>query len=608
MPDRDSDYWPTQRPGAFGPRRTITLTDLIRIPVHRWRMVAAVAGAGLLAAVGYLGLVPPTVSASAVVAVRPVVTDAFTYPGAGADRSVNMNVESGIATGTEVIGKLAGADGEDPVRVRDALTVEVPTGGQILRFVYRAPSADEAVRTVNLAAQTYLEVRRARYEQQRTSMLQSYDESIAKVVAQQTAVQRRVDKARNGAADAALAELSAINNQLVELNSSRTEIAAIDVTPGWITQTAEPSLADDDANPLLYVLAGVLGGALLGVVLTYLRESVDRRVRSAGDAHEATLLPLLGTVRRRGVRVSAHAVDADVRYVAMAIAERFGSQVPTPVVVISARAQEDTTLMTASLAVALAADGRSVYVGDDSGRLDALRDMLMADRRRVPSRPFVPEQADITAAIPAGIGGSPAGMATGAAMGLATGSPAQITAGLPTGPAGLQPGSTDRSPTPIAARKPSPRPIPPPRPVPATEEDVNATMVLPRFPPESPASAESGGTQRGTVHRTSAFNTLPEPTIAKVAVPTLPADAVTVGTGMVRTGSYHRAPVSDILLFNAPPAESDERGVREARSGTAIVVVERDRTRVEDLRRLVDRLRAAGAEPLGFVLTRNGRG
>ena len=30
----------------------------------------------------------------------------------------------------------------------------------------------------------------------------------------------------------------------------------------------------------------------------------------------------MGTVRRRGFRVKAHAVDADVRYVAMAIAEK----------------------------------------------------------------------------------------------------------------------------------------------------------------------------------------------------------------------------------------------------------------------------------------------
>lgn len=552
MTDRDLAVWAPPRHGGPDPRRTVTLTELIRIPAHRWRLIAAAAGAGLLGSVGYLLVVPPTVSASAVVAVRPVVTDAFTYPGA-ADRSVNMNVESGIATGTEVVRRLAAQNGDDPVRVREALTVEVPTGGQILRFVYRARTAEEAVASVNLAAAAYLETREARYEEQRGAMLQSYDDSIAKVAARQATVQRRVVRATDGGADAALAELTAINNQLVELNSARTEIAAIDVTPGWVTQTAEPALADDDGSPLLLLLAATLGGALLGVVLTYLAESVDRRVRSAADAHEATLLPLLGTVRRRGLRVGAHAVDADVRYVAMAIAERFRSmvQVPNPVVVISARAREDTTQMTASLAVALAADGRSVYVGDDSGRLDALRAVLTADRRRMSSRPAPPE--------PAALAATSHGAITG--------------------------------------RRPSPRPIPPPRSAPVADPTRRTVPV-----------ADPRRTVPVADHDSVGLPPVRFP--AEEPAPTFTADAVPVGPGpgMVRTGSYHRAPASDILLFNAPPAESDERGVREARNGAAIVLVERDRTRADDLRRLVERLRAAGAEPLGFVLTRSGRG
>ena len=392
MTDRVAGAWPADGRAPGEPRRTLTLTDLNRIPLHRWRLVGSLGLIGLLAAVGYVLLVPTTVDASAVLAVRPVVTDAFTSSGVGADRSVNMNVESGIATSTGVVQKIAAEIGKEELEVREALTVEVPTGGQILRLVYTARTADEAVKTVNLAAATYLETRRAMYEEQRSLMLKSYDESIAKVVAEQQAVQRRTTSTNQGTADAALAELPGINNQLAQLSNSRTEIASIDVSPGWVTQSAEPSLVSTGVNRLLYLVAGMLGGLLLGVVLSYLREATNRRVRTAADAQEASGLPLLGTVRRRGFRVGAHAVDADVRYVAMAIAERFGAKVPTPVVVIASRAVEDTTLLTASLAVALAADGRDVFVADDSGRLARLREVLMADRRRVPTVPFVPAQ------------------------------------------------------------------------------------------------------------------------------------------------------------------------------------------------------------------------
>ena len=80
-----------------------------------------------------------------------------------------------------------------------------------------------------------------------------------------------------------------------------------------------------------------------------------------------------------------------------------------------------------------------------------------------------------------------------------------------------------------------------------------------------------------------------------------------VGVGNVRFGTWRQGADHGLVLFNAPPAESDERGVAVARQGSAVVVVERDRTRQSDLRRLVERLRAAGVTPLGFVLTRNGR-
>ncbi|MFF4880408.1 lipopolysaccharide biosynthesis protein [Micromonospora sp. NPDC000668] len=532
MTDAPVGSWPVDASGG-GPARTVTLADLLRVPLHRIRLVAAVAAVGLLAAAGYVLMVPPVVTASAVVAVRPVVTDAFTPSGAAADRAVNMNVESGIATGTEVVQRLADANGQDQRDMRNALAVEVPTGGQILRFSYTARSADQAVQSVNIAAQAYLDVRRAMYEKQRTEMLRSYDESIGKVAAQQTALQRRIGTAREGALDAAVAELSGINSQLTQLSSARTEIAAVDVNPGWVTQTAERALVSAGRDRPLYLFAGLLGGALIGVVLAYAWETVDRRIRSAADGRAATGLPLLGTVRRQRFRGRRRAVDADVRYVAMAIAERVRQ--PARVSLLAAR--EDPSILTAGLAVALAADGREVFLADDSGRVEKLRAAVLADRGRLP---VVADQARSIVPKPR--------------------------------PAGT-PANGGAAAEPAPARRPSPHP-PGARPSP----DADATLTLPRV-------ASARGVE---INRTGG------------------AGDVAVGIGSVRFGSWRQGADHGLVLYNAPPAESDERGVAIARQGSAVVVVERDRTRESDLRRLVGRLRAAGVTPLGFVLTRSG--
>ncbi|MET7822390.1 lipopolysaccharide biosynthesis protein [Micromonospora zamorensis] len=536
MADAPPGSWSADAFGGGGTlARTVTLTDLLRVPAHRIRLVGAVAAVGLLAALGYVLLKPAAVTASAVVAVRPVVTDAFTPSGAAADRAVNMNVEGGIATGTEVVQRLA-SEGGDPREVRDALEVEVPTGGQILRFSYTGRSVDDAVRNVNLAAQTYLDVRRTMYEKQRAEMLKRYDESIVEVDKQREALQRRIATAKEGSLDAAIAELGGSNNQLTQLKSSRTEIAAVDVNPGWITQSAENVLVTSGGNVLLYLLAGLFGGVLLGVVLAFAWESADRRVRSVHDGRDVTGLPLLGTVRGHLFRGRREAVDADIRYVAMAIAERVRE--PARVALLTTR--EDPNAITAGLAVALAAPGRDVYVADDSGRLETLRAAVLAGREQLPAlvnsvRPLVPK------------------------------------------PRGADSVSGNKGTDQVPARRPSPYPV-----ASHPSKDPDSTLTLPRT---SLSATESG---RRTVGNS--------------------AEEVPVGAGGVRFGTWRQRAASGVVLFNAPPSEADERGVAAARQGTAVVVVEQDRTRQSDLRRLAERLRAAGVTPLGFVLTRSSRG
>ncbi|NYT95067.1 lipopolysaccharide biosynthesis protein [Salinispora sp. H7-4] len=575
MTDAGGGGWTANAAAGGGtPGRTVTLTDLLRVPLHRIRVLAGTAALGLLAGLGYVLLVPSAVTADAVVAVRPVVTDAFTPSGASADRAVNMNVERGIATGTEVVRRLVDATGRDQRDVQDALELEVPTGGQILRFRFTANSSQDAVAGVNLAAAAYLDVRRTMYEQQRADILRSYDESISEVQEQQAALQRRIASAREGEADAAVAELSGVNSQLVQLGSARTEIAAVDVNPGWVTREAEPDLLPTGGNQLLHLLAGLLGGVLLGVVLAYGWESVDRRIRSVDDGRDATGLPLLGTARGPKPRGSRQAVDADIRYVAMAIAGR--TREPTRIVLLTTRG--DQTAMSAGLAVALAGTGREVYLADDTGRLERLRSEVLAGVARLPAtansaRPPAPQQRQERRTAP-----------------------------------------VDEVTEQIAVRRPSPRPTPAPRPTAASRPTAAPRPTIPSQAAVHKTTGAGNGTAANRPASDDPDGTILLPRIAsttssngKSAVGA-PADTVAVGGGTIRFGTWGQRATSGLVLFNAPPAEADERGVAAARQGVAVVVVEQDQTRQGDLRRLAERLRAAGVVPLGFVLTHRGRG
>ncbi|HET9516722.1 MAG TPA: lipopolysaccharide biosynthesis protein, partial [Actinoplanes sp.] len=111
-------------------QRVVGFADIIRIPLRRWRTVLSVAVGITVVVLAYLYFVPATYQSTAVVVLRPVVTDPFTYPAGGADRAINMTAESGIAASNDVIDATARIVGISAEDTRDGLTIEVPTGGQ----------------------------------------------------------------------------------------------------------------------------------------------------------------------------------------------------------------------------------------------------------------------------------------------------------------------------------------------------------------------------------------------------------------------------------------------------------------------------------------------
>ena len=130
---------------AANRRPPLTLGDLIMVPIRRWVPVVGLALVGLLLAALYLFLAPPSYTATSVVVLRPVVENPFTYPSSGADRTVNMNVENGIATGNEVVSAVSSATGVSAKAARDSLNVEVPVARR--SCASSTPTATRAARS-----------------------------------------------------------------------------------------------------------------------------------------------------------------------------------------------------------------------------------------------------------------------------------------------------------------------------------------------------------------------------------------------------------------------------------------------------------------------------
>jgi capsular polysaccharide biosynthesis protein len=534
------------------PARPVGVDELARIPLRRWRAVAAMTVLLTVCAAAYVLFAPATWTATSVVVIRPVVTDPFSLPNGGADRAVNMTAENGIATGNDVIDKVAAVTGRTAADVADALVVENPVGGQVLRFSFDGGSPSVAVTGANTAATTYLQVRRAMYDAQRSSVLKSYDATIALVTTQRNKTQRDLPTSISAAetsprSSALLDQMRSLNDQLATLAEQRSKVASADLSPGVVTNAARAPLPSSrDAAPM-YLLAAVLGGLLLGVVVAFVRESLDRRLRSAAEAADATGVPLLGSVHRAPRGNDGNGTD--MRYLALSVASWTEDQPGRPLVVLSERADEGRAEVSAGLAAALAEAGHEVYLGGTEDTVESLRDVLLAAQRRVSpviTRHRVPRVAHAASQL------------VDAVNAAAPGPVPQLT--------GIHP---------------------PVRATPAAVNGVGTTALL--------AADTSYAVDRDRV--------LAAPGSRAARPVRDEADLLHIGSGSVRLGPLETDNPEQLVILDGPPAEDDDRGVWAARSGRAVLVACCDRTRTAALTRLADRVRAAGVAPLGVILT-----
>ncbi|WP_189078173.1 hypothetical protein [Mangrovihabitans endophyticus] len=547
---------------AAGRQRVIGFADVVRIPMRRWRLVLAVTGAVLLATLAYLLFFPATYTATTVVVLRPVVTDPFTYPSSGADRVINMTAETGVATGNQVIDTTARALGRDADDVRDALSVEVPSGGQVLRFMYADSTAVSAVTGANAAAETYLRVRESDYQQQRESLLRSYDSTMQQVTDQRKTAQKGLPGSGAGSSSttprtqAMLDQVSALNDQIAELANQRAKIASADLTPGVVTAAAREPVPSSHDAALLFIAGALLGGALLGTITAHAREAMDRRVRSTEQAADLTAAPALGVVRSARQNHGDTAAS-DARYVSLAVLRWAQRHPGRPLVVLSERDDEGRTMVSGNLAAALAEAGQHVRLAALPDRHDELRRILFAAQTRTPPRhgpaqgpgsrpkPWPATEAATETRINGSSHGSTVHRGTVASAGGASGTYGE--ARLRVGP----------------------------------DSDPDATVVMEAPPRQPPVLSPPE----------------PEP-------PRRPGDgAVPIGDGEVLLCDLDETSGDGTVLVDAPPSATDARGVRAALSGEVLLVVARDRTRHRDLTRLIERLRSAGVRTAGFVLT-----
>jgi capsular exopolysaccharide synthesis family protein len=288
------------------PSGSVELRDYLAVFKRHVALILAITLLGAAAAAAYTFRRTPVYESNASVLVRAITTNAFD-PGSRVDTQLNMFNQRQLAQ-SEPVAAIAAKSLKTtatPAQLLEHVKVDVPANSQILRIKYRDTVPLTAQRGADAFATAYLAFREADARAQARASQTTIQRDVARLQQQASEAETAISDpdADSNARQAAQARLTSINNRLQPLLAQLNGFLSLDFTPG--TVIAPAALPDSPASPnnRLDVGIGLLVGLFLGVVLAFVRDRTDDRLRGREDLAERLDRPVLATVPPLSKRV-----------------------------------------------------------------------------------------------------------------------------------------------------------------------------------------------------------------------------------------------------------------------------------------------------------------
>jgi polysaccharide biosynthesis transport protein len=288
------------------PSGSVELRDYLAVFKRQLVLILAITLLGAAAAAAYTFRRTPVYESDASVLVRAITTNAFD-PGSRVDQQLNMFNQRQLAQ-SEPVAAIAAKSLKTtatPAQLLEHVKVDVPANSQILRIKYRDTVPLTAQRGADAFATAYLAFREADARAQAKASQTSIQRDVARLQKQASAAEKAISDpdADSNARQAAQARLTYINNRLQPLLAQLNGYLSLDFTPGTVIAPAAPPGSPASPNSRLDVGIGLLVGLFLGVVLAFVRDRTDDRLRGREDLAERLDRPVLATIPPLSKRV-----------------------------------------------------------------------------------------------------------------------------------------------------------------------------------------------------------------------------------------------------------------------------------------------------------------
>jgi capsular polysaccharide biosynthesis protein len=291
-------------------RDDLQLADYAGVLRRRWWLILALAVIGTLVSIGYFKVSHKVYIATASVYVTANGGTANQVAGGRTTGTVNLDTEAQVvqsATVAQAAAKLMHATETLPQLIK-RVSVTVPANSQVLSISCQASSATGAASCAQSFAQAFLSYTSSSTSASANSQISALQSKISALESASAKLTVEVGSLPDNSPQRAAAQeqLNSDQGQLSSLNSQVAQLTAELTNPsgGSIISNAIPPSSASSPKPLLIFPSGLLAGLLIGLILSFIVDRRDRRVRSPRDLMKINVPVLMSLAAEEGLRSS----------------------------------------------------------------------------------------------------------------------------------------------------------------------------------------------------------------------------------------------------------------------------------------------------------------
>jgi capsular polysaccharide biosynthesis protein len=276
---------------AYPPETSREITHYASVLRSQWRPILAGIAVGLLAATGVLAFSGASHTASTDLNINVISTDPFNAQ-RSASGLLDGVTEAQIANSYAVAQRAAELldQGTTPEELRQGAEASTVADATIIRISYEAATPNDARAGADALAEAYLSYRADQARERLSGVIDRIEERLGGLREDLTSANSRAAASEPGTTEAnqAASDRELVTIEIDSLLEEKNALDLIDTSGGSVLSSASENEVASGFRPLPVLLTGMLAGLVLGVVVAFIMNAMNRRLVSTRDVEEAT--------------------------------------------------------------------------------------------------------------------------------------------------------------------------------------------------------------------------------------------------------------------------------------------------------------------------------